>query len=435
LKRRSQIISAYVSNNLVIEAPSFALKRGVWRQVKNGSAQSDDEWQPTSYAAVKNMANLLQSAHLWIALLAMGGRISEVITLGRGCVEFARDGKPYANGKTYKLSSRIDGEDRTWALPDVAVTALAQQARLAAAWERIARRQRGGIEDDDDKLEIGDGHLWACFGCSSISDPEVLFSEAGKALQRLAIRLGLPHKPGGINLHPHRFRKTIARLVGIAIVNSPRILQLVFGHKDIQMTLYYIRSDKALAVEIEKVTRELKIMRCERMIEEMHATRGLPGALPQDGHGGPGGRMLAKALENHVEELHQRGEDWGAGSAHELAEILTAGGRNWTLVGEHSVCSKGPGEAGLCSKKLGDPITSNCQSECIHRIEEKTGRRDVHRIIPILVRNWKRARDDQQLLVMAGYKDQLRRELGRFDDIGATLGADPDVALIMAEGE
>jgi integrase len=428
--RRRRLVAEYLRDNVMIEAPPFALNMG---RLPLEGGDSDHQWQPTNFKEIKKLAGHLQSAHLWIALLAMSGRISEVLTLGRDCIEFARDGKRYANGKTYKLSSRIDGEERTWVLPDIAADALAQQARLVTAWERIARQQRGAADGDDDTFKVEGGHLWASLGISGSCNPEKILVHAGKVLRSLAVRLGLSARPGGINLHPHRFRKTIARLVGIAIVNSPRTLQLVFGHKDIQMTLYYIRSDKALAVEIEKVTRELKIMRCERMIEDMHAARGRSDVSPLGGYGGPGARVLAKTVENHEEELHRKGEDWGAHSAHELAEILTAGGRNFTLVGEHSVCSKGPGEAGLCSKKLGDPVTSNCQSECINLIEEKTGRRDVHKIIPILVGNWKRARDERQLLVMAGYEEQLRRELGRFEDINATLGADPDVALILAE--
>lgn len=429
-ERRRLLIAEYFRDNVVFGAPPFALNM----EPKSNKEGDGDRWQPTNYRDIKKLATLLQSAHLWIVLLVMSGRIGEVLTLERDCVEFARDGKHYANGKTYKLSSHIGGEERKWVLPDIAIDALAQQARLVAAWERIARQQRGADECDDDTFEVEGAHLWASLGPAGLCDPEKILGQAGKAMQSLAVRLGLSARPGGINLHPHRFRKTIARLVGIAIVNSSRLLQLVFGHKDIQMTLYYIRTDEALAVEIEKVTRELKIMRCEKMIEDMHAARGGSGALPLGGHGGPGARVLAKAVESYEDELHRKGEDWGARSAYDLAVLLTADGRNFTLVGEHSICSKGPGEAGLCSKKLGDPVTSNCQSECINRIEEKTGRRDVHRIIPILAGNWKRARDENQLLVMAGYADHLRQELGRFEDIGATLGADPDVALILAEG-
>lgn len=429
-KQRLLRITEYLRNEAPIEAPPFLRTKGLLRKPEG----DDHQWRISNYVAVRSLAALLQSAHLWVVLLTMGGRIGEIMTLGRDCVEFARDGKCYANGKTYKLSSRIDGEERTWALPEVAVDALAQQARLVTAWERIARQERGATEGGNGTSEIDGWYLWASLGASSTSDPEKNLADANLALKWLAKRLGLSTKPGGKNLHPHRFRKTIARLVGIAIVNSPRILQLVFGHKDIQMTLYYIRSDKALAVEIEKVTRELKIMRCERVLEDMHAARERSGALPLDGYGGQGALVLDRAVSSYEAALHQKGEQWGAGCAHELAEILTAGGRNWTLVSEHSICSKGPGEAGLCSKNLGEPITSNCQSECINRIEEKTGRRDVHRIIPILVTNWKRARDDRQLLVMAGYEDQLRREMARFKDIGAALSADPDVALIMAEG-
>lgn len=75
------------------------------------------EWPLTTWDQVKVLSVTLQSAHLWIALLAMAGRISEIKSLARNCVEWAPGGKPYINGKTYKLSQFLTGEDRDWPAP------------------------------------------------------------------------------------------------------------------------------------------------------------------------------------------------------------------------------------------------------------------------------------------------------------------------------
>lgn len=421
----------------IIKAPPFPLKHGDKRGCNfRGDSYERNvyEWPPHTWHSIKVLAVTLQSAHLWITLLAMAGRQSEVMTLSRDCVEFARDGKYYANGKTYKLSDKLNGEEREWVLPDAATDSLAQQVKLVNAWERITHS--GQITEDDETGEvfaIDNTHLWASLGGSSQSDPRQALGRAGSALQMLAIRVSLTPTPGGINLHPHRFRKTIARLCGVAIINSPRLLMQVFGHKDINMTLYYILTDKALAKEVETVTRELRIMRCQEMIEDIRTARNDPNALPYGGHGGPGTRVISEAIDNHENDLYQTGKKWDADSSYDLAIILTANGQNWTLARPHVMCIKGPGEAGLCSKNLGNPDTSNCQSPCTNRIEQKTARRDVQSIIPILIKDWKRAKEYNQLLVMANYSDQLRKELTRFEDIQVQWQIDPDVIHMLAD--
>lgn len=348
----------------------------------------------------------------------------------RDCVEFARDGTPYANGKTYKLSRRLDGEEREWVLPDVAVNVLAQQVKLVQAWEQIIRLEGGKDNGDELNLEFGSNHLWASLGNGN-ADPEKALDNIGGNLLQLADTLSMTPKPGGINLHPHRFRKTVARLAGVALVGSPRILMQVFGHKDIQMTLYYIMTDKALATEIETVARELRVMRCEEVIRDIRAAQG--GDLPNGGYGGPGARSIANAIQNHEQELHRTGKEWGADTTLELALILTMNGQSWVHVLPNVLCTKGIGEAGECSKRLGSPEPSSCQASCTHRIEEKTARRDVKTIIPILVADYKIARHDNQLMVMAEIGEQIRENIQRFEDIRAQWQSDPVVAEVLAE--
>lgn len=401
-------------NEQTITAPPFRLKTG------RGSNGNDPYvWPPHSWEHMCILAVTLQAAHLWIALLAMAGRISEISTLKRDCIEWARDGKPYANGKTFKLSANLAGTDRDWPAPEVLIQALAQQARLVSAWERIARVLRGVSQEAGETLVADGDHLWASLGVNG-TDPKDQLYVFGQTLQLLAQRIDLTPKPGGKNLHPHRFRKTIARLAGIAIVDSPRVLMKLLGHKDIVMTLGYILTDKALQVDIEQVARELRIMRCQEVIEDMHTALHTPGAPKYGGHGGGAAPFLTEAVKTQEEELHRSGQVWDANSSYELSVILTGNGQYFRLTKPGVVCLKESREAGPCT----------CDSTCVNRIEEKTARRDVRKVIPILIDEGKRALAENQLLLVADTVQQINEEMLRFDDIRDAFDNHPDVIVL-----
>ncbi len=414
----------------VIDAPPFPLMLSVvgLKNCKDYSPEYAFEWPPKNWAQIRGLAVTLQFAHLWVALMAMAGRHGEILSLQRDCVEFARDDKPYVNGKTFKLVRRLDGEMREWPLPDIAVDAFAQQVKLVEAWEKIAAFEAGSATSGEFYSLSKGNYLWGSLG-NGLANPEKQLDAIGGNLLRLAETLGMELKPGGANLHPHRFRKTIARLAGIALIGSPRILMQVFGHKDIQMTLSYILTDKALATEIETVARELRVMRCEEVITDIRVNEG--SALAYGGHGGPGARSISQAIQNHEQQLHRTGNAWGVSSTRELALILTMNGETWTQVHPHVLCTKSIGEAGECSTRLGSPEPSSCQSSCMHRIEEKTARRDVQELIPVLVTEYRAARQEGDLMVMAELGEQIRQNVGRFEDFQAIWQADPDVAEVL----
>jgi hypothetical protein len=415
-----------------IVTPPFSIKIGAGRGVyktKDPKKSDPYAWPPRNWGHIQSLAVVLQSSHMWVALLAMAGRVSEVMTLTRDCIEWARDENFYVNGKTYKLSRNLAGEAREWPAPDVLVDALAQQVRLVNAWERIACHTKGRGEVGETLMDDAD-HLWASLGTARTANPEAELASPGKALEVLALRLGLTPRPGGKNLHPHRFRKTAARLAGLAIVDSPRVLMQLLGHRDITMTLHYILTDKGLQAEIEQVARELRIMRYKDLVEDLHSAVHTPGSQSFGGHGGSGARVLTEAVKTHEVELHRMGREWGADSAYELAVILSNNGQYFRVARPGVICTKAPSEIGLCSHKLGDPNTGNCQPGCNNRIEDKLARRDVIEIIPILLREGRQALAENQLLVVAEKVRQVDEELARFDDIGAEWGFIPEVIAL-----
>lgn len=390
-----------------ITVTPFPFKIGSRQGEHLGTVVNEYEWPPRTWQQVQAVLVSLQSAHLWIVLLATAGRLQEVLTLPRRCVEWARDGEPYLDGKSFKLSCNLAGEDRQWPAPSVLVETLAQQVRLVTAcenvlWERDMRREDGG-------LLVEGHHLWASLGTGGNTGADRQLVEVNHALQVLAARLGMPPRPSGKNLHAHRFRKTIARLAALAIVDSPRVLMQLFGHRDIAMTLHYILSDKALQVEIEQVARELRIMRCQDVVESLHAALHDPEALVFGGYGGGAVAQINQAVVVHERALHRQGREWDAGSAYELAVILTLNGQYFRVVKPGVLCTRLTTELNPCI----------CGSDCINRIEDKTARRDVLHLIPVLLAQGERALEENQLMVVASVVDQLEDELARFEDVRA----------------
>ena len=419
-------------NGQVIKKPPFDLRHGndSGKHNRRDPSQHDPfEWPPRHWASVQALAVTLQSANLWMALLVMAARIGEVATLGRDCVEFAQDGQRYANGRTYKASRALRGKEREWPMPDILLNVFAQQIVLVEACERLARMIEGSPEMAD---HLGDStHLWASLGMSGSADATEKLGEYGECLQTLARRIGLTSKPGGKNLHPHRFRKTLARLAGLAIDGSQKVLMLLLGHDDVTTTLGYMQADPAFAKEVDDITRELRIMRGEALIEDMRAALRDATSLPYGGHGGGGAPVLTDSVRTYEEELHRTGEEWGVNTARELSVLLTNNGESARLISAHVVCTKTAGEIGLCSSKKGAIVAGNCQAECRNHIEDKTGRRDTELVIPILVRHAQENITNNDWLPLQRDKKQLEQELKRYADIGAQWRAKPEVQAIL----
>lgn len=402
------------SNGDPLAAPCFPLKIGdAYGFAKNCNVY---EWPPRTLAHVHNLSVTLQAAHLWIALLAMAGRDSEVQTLKRDCVSWDRNCKQFVKGKTYKLSPLLAGEERDWPAPEALVLALGQQRRLVEAWERIAPVWPKKTKRRDFTVIEGD-HLWASLGRSGngVNEPLV---DSTAALMQLARRVGLTDRPGDINLHAHRFRKTTARLVAIAAVDSPRILKKLLGHKDIAMTLHYILADKAIQAEILKVENELRIMRAKGLIEDIHASLQNPGSTPYGGHGGGAMPRLTKMVAEYEQELHRQGKEWDAEDAYELARVMTINGRYWRITAPGVICLK------PAARKSG-PCT--CDSSCENRVEDETARRDVLEVIEVLIDHGRRALAENDLILLSRTVTDLDRDLQRFGDIAAQYSNHHDI--------
>lgn len=400
--------------------PNFPLKT---------AARGNDKFQfpPRNWEHLKVLSVTLQSAQLFLTLLASAGRIGEVESLPRYCVTTQRDGKDYIRGWTYKLSGNLFGDSRTWPAPTVLVQTLGQQARLANVWIRLPP---GSIRYGLPKTPPEHNFLWLSLGVSRTANASEQLEGLAVALQTLANRIGMDPKPGGINLHPHRLRKTIGRLAGIALFDSPNALKRLFGHKNIEMTLHYILCDKDIRTESEAVLRELRILHCAQALEDVRDA--LVAGTPLPAFSGGAASRITYAVQEHEARFASSGRVWTGGSAYDLAYLLTAKGQGWRFVRKNIICAKVPGEVGLCLKSKGEPNTSNCKPECDNRLVLQLEQRDSEEIVQAHMDIALQARDDGQFDVFYYSMEQLLKELDNFRDVKEKYMADAQMQSLLA---
>lgn len=393
------------------------------------SSKGKDKFKfpPHNWSQLKTLSATLQSAQLFLTLLASAGRAGEVETLPRSCVTRSRDGKDYVRGWTYKLSGNLFGDERQWPAPTLLVQALGQQVRLTEVWLRLPPKK---IVDGLPKELPSHNALWLSLGVNGDANAAEPLARLSIALTTLAERIGMDPKPGGINLHSHRLRKTIGRLAGIALFNSPTVLKHLFGHKCIEMTLHYILCDKDIQTEAEAVLRELRIMHCAETLEEVRDA--IASSKPLPAHSDAAASRLVDAVKEHEARLATSGRLWMDGSAYDLAYLLTARGKGWRFVQKDVICAKAPGEAGLCMKNRGEPNTSNCKPGCDNRIVLALARRDVDEIVAAYMDICLQALEDEQFEVFYYSMGQLLKELDNFPDIKAKYLADPQLQSLLA---
>lgn len=210
----------------------------------------------------------------------------------------------------------------------------------------------------------------------------------------------------------------------------------VFGHKSIEMTLYYILTDKDLRAEIETVSRELRVMRAKEVVEKMVDAdldcqrNAEAGGL--NGYGGLAAISIHAAVATHRQHVHRRGSDWNAESAIELAELLTLQGKAWDQVRAGILCTKLPGESGPCNKRKGRPEPSRCQSSCAHRLEEAFLREDVDSSIRYAIDAYAHATLAEQPLTAEHWAAQIRENLPRFPDVQQKWMGHPTVQALTS---
>jgi len=395
------------SDGAVLSGLPFELALG-----GKGKQRSLFAWPPRLPGDVVELVKLLQVAHLFVFLMSTGGRISEALSLERGCIFETSDEVSRAQGRTYKLVFNDNGQVRDWPLPAVGTSALRQQQELAEALDALGWLY---TLEDADTLSEERTALWVRIG----SKGEAMKGEHRDHFQQMVQALGLTEMLQGTPLHSHRFRKSIARLIALAIAaGAPKILMDLFGHQSIEMTLHYVLSDPVIKSEMEEVAKAQVVMLAEKALSDI------------EHNGGPAAEKLRSVL---LAERARHGSQFGEAEMHSLAQTLTFGGKVWRLVRPGVMCTKGPQQSGPCNKRLGHPEPARCRSRCDHRLEDAALRDDVDGLLRESVAHLERSLSEDDDITAELWRGQILENINRFSDLRDRWAAHPLVAPLLTQ--
>jgi integrase len=296
-------------------------------------------WPPRRFSEAWAMLELLQASHLWIVALSLAARNGEVVEMEESCIRREESEATTGMFHTWKLDGWL-GRKHEAPLPTVAVMAIKQQILLA----RLVKRLRG----------VNGDHLWVqttSAGSGLVGD-KAYYPNA--ILKKFNGAFGLETYMDGGRIHIHRFRKTLVRIVALALVHAPKVLMDILGHRDEQMTVMsYILADKGILVEIEEVTRELIILKGLEAVERLDHL---------EGRAAPAIRVRVA----HYSRLMGRGA-LEPQNLREFVEVLTGNGGDWAVIGPGKVCT-GFKRGGICNDKNGKPNPHYCSAECRNQL-------------------------------------------------------------------
>lgn len=351
---------------------------------RGGSKQRIEYWPPRSFKELRQWIGYLQTANYNILAFCTGARWSEHASAGIDCLTEDFDAK--FNSRTFKIVNQIGGKERTWPLVDQARDAIKVQQRLA----RIV----GGPMVE---------HLWVQLANAQYTKrggPRHVMNEINAMF---VTALGLDALLGDIAPHTHRWRATIARLGAMALIEAPRILMRLFGHRNIEMTLRYIFANDDIRQELAETYATAAYAMSKELV------------LGANGLDGP----AAPRLRSLIEEITSPSPDGSvvAQNTDEVVDILTLLGPAAKTVRPGIKCLKQPGQYGPCSMGHGAPNTARCKVSCEHRLEDEIGRRHAEEMIPVLLQQLETPQTRERPLVVASLEGALLTHLRRFSDI------------------
>lgn len=385
-----------LDGGLIAELP-VARRHAVWRGSRSAEMQNEGMlFPPKRYADLLLLAGMLQSCHAFILLLSAAPRSSSVMSYTESCVDETPGQSPRIVGNTYKKRQEHVGRKRDFPAPKIVLQTARQQIKLARAVKAIARR--------DGEVDLGD-HIWVHIsntGPSRQGQPLYTLNDRLDALVRF---LGLEDLLGvDESCHPHRFRKTLGRLVALALVNAQMILMDCFGHDDPEVTLTsYILSDRTIHADVLRVQKELVILLASEAIESA------------DELGGRGGEVVRDARTAMLKRLGKDALD--PQDVAELASALTLEGRTWTTVGPGIICALPLGMTGPCAKRQGARNVANCRSGCDHQLLTQYNKTETDDTIAFLVDQLEAAITEENELMAAQWRSQLRNWLYRWREV------------------
>lgn len=295
------------------------------------------------------LANLCQTSTIFILSLLLGPRWEEVSALPRRKLIVSRweDGtvERFINGSTFKLSRSSSGIKRDWPIsPELRKIIIGQLVYIRLSESRDFP------------------FLWR--KCDTLFDSGEPKREVWKTLSNFASRWGFSELLDGTSCHHHRFRKTTARLIVIALHGGPSILRRLFGHKNLAMTLRYILANDSILQELREIAEEE-----QRIISIAHVER----ASEMRGGGADRFQDAISRLTEDLDVIVPTGKrDQARVSAVDVVDELASGPSGFAIKqifpGLISCC-KPIGEAGACSIENELPNLTKCIFDCPWHLE------------------------------------------------------------------
>ena len=109
-------------------------------------------------------------------------------------------------------------------------------------------------------------------------------------------------------------------------------------------------------------------------------------------------------------------------------------GRQWHLVRPGVICTKGPGEAGPCTRTVGEPDLAACRTTCDHRLETRAAEAQCDEVIGSLLAETEAAIANGAELLAENLRGQVLAQLHRWESVRSRwLSRSALAAAIWAE--
>lgn len=368
-----------------------------------------DGFYAGSYKSLLALANLCQTSTIFILSLLLGPRWEEVAALPRRNLIVSRwvTGKVerYINGSTFKLSRSSSGVKRDWPLsPELRNIILGQQVYIEISEGKAFR------------------FLWR--KCDTLFDSGEPKREIWKTLSTFTSRWGFSELLDGEPCHHHRFRKTTARLIVIALHGGPSILRRLFGHENLAMTLRYILANESIIEELREIAEEE-----QRAIALAHVERA------DEMRGGGAGRFqdAISRLTKDLDVIVPTGKrDQARVSAADVVDELTSGPGGFAIKqifpGLISCC-KPIGEASACSSENELPNVARCKFDCVWHLQMPEYLEQARANVSDALSHMRQSKPES--LIWCHYSQVLRQKLRAFPELIREFSEDPIVSELL----
>lgn len=359
-------------------------------------------WPPRTAHQAKSILGTLQASHLWLIALALGGRHGEVLSLREGCLRRESTDTPTGAMHTWKLDG-VAGRQHEAPLPAMAVTAIKQQERLA----RFMKKAYG----------VSGDHLWVITS-RTFGEP---LNDLGQSFKSLVKAFGLAPLLDGGSAHLHRIRKTLVRIVALALVHAPKILMDVLGHRDEQMTVMrYILSDPGLLDEIQETVRELVVLKGVEAVQKRAQLQGKAAPLLRERVAEYAKRVGSKAMEPQ--------------NLMEFVGAMTEGGTGWAVIAPGVICT-GFTRGGVCNKGQGGANPHYCSPACDNQLVMSDYDEDGVKVssavlnametVDYMLDKLLEANGNGEEMLIAQFSGQVKSMLGRWREVDHHFSSHP----------